>query len=136
MFRISDVNSRAGTEFLSLQMDCNMPNMDGWTAASRIRETAEPNKTTPIIAVTANAMKGDRDKCLAAGMDDYLTKPVNKRFIRTALEKWMGMKLFDPTSGEGRSMSRSSSENYLVRPSSDSEDGTQEAGRSFLQSLA
>ena len=70
-------------------MDCNMPIMDGWQATEKIRQTEGPNKLTPIIAVTANAMKGDREKCIAAGMDDYISKPVERRRLEEVLGKWL-----------------------------------------------
>ncbi len=68
-------------------MDCNMPVMDGYTATQKIRET-EKIKDIPIIALTANAMKEDEDKCLAAGMNDYLTKPVNRNVLGNTINKW------------------------------------------------
>jgi two-component system sensor histidine kinase/response regulator len=70
-------------------MDCQMPEMDGYTAAQKIREL-ERNRNLPhswIIAMTANAMQGDRELCLAAGMDDYLSKPVGGNDLKTAIEK-------------------------------------------------
>ncbi len=68
-------------------MDCNMPVMDGYEATKKIRET-EKIKDLPIIALTANAMKEDEDKCLAAGMNDYLTKPVNRNILGNTITKW------------------------------------------------
>jgi CheY-like chemotaxis protein len=70
-------------------MDCNMPIKDGWQATEEIRQMAGPNKMTPIIAVTANAMKGDREKCMAAGMDDYISKPVDRKRLQEVLSKWV-----------------------------------------------
>ena len=75
-------------------MDCQMPEMDGYEAARLIRQaehTAHANWKAPvrIVAMTANAMTGDREKCLAAGMDDYLSKPVRKAEMQSALMKWI-----------------------------------------------
>jgi CheY-like chemotaxis protein len=75
-------------------MDCQMPEMDGYEAARLIRQaerSSQVNWKAPvhIVAMTANAMTGDREKCLAAGMDDYLSKPVRKAELQSALIKWL-----------------------------------------------
>jgi CheY-like chemotaxis protein len=70
-------------------MDVQMPVMDGLTATGRIRQTEDPAHRLPIIAVTANAMTGDRERFLAAGMDDYLAKPVDTAKLRVMLERWL-----------------------------------------------
>jgi len=72
-------------------MDCQMPVMDGFTATAAIR-TREQNRNTPrvpIIALTANAMDGDRERCLAAGMDDYVSKPFSQQALTDVLSGWV-----------------------------------------------
>jgi signal transduction histidine kinase/DNA-binding response OmpR family regulator len=75
-------------------MDCMMPNMSGFEATAIIRAQSSGvlNHNVPIIAMTANAMKEDRDKCLEAGMDDYVPKPVKKEVLGAVLEKWLSEK--------------------------------------------
>jgi PAS domain S-box-containing protein len=72
-------------------MDVQMPEMDGLQATRQIRSSrsAIPNRSIPIIAMTAHAMQGDKERCLEAGMDDYVTKPVSPRVLAEALEKWL-----------------------------------------------
>ncbi len=71
-------------------MDCQMPVMDGYKCTARVRdyETAAGLNHTPILAMTANAMMGDREKCLDAGMDDYMSKPLNRYILEKTLKKW------------------------------------------------
>lgn len=69
-------------------MDCQMPVMDGFTATQRIRELPG-GQDIIILALTANAMADDKKKCLAAGMNDYLTKPVSRRLLSAAIDKWL-----------------------------------------------
>jgi PAS domain S-box-containing protein len=69
-------------------MDCQMPIADGYTATAAIR-AAEGERRTCIVAMTANVMEGDRDRCLAAGMDDYLSKPVRLPDLVRTLERWI-----------------------------------------------
>jgi CheY-like chemotaxis protein len=71
-------------------MDIQMPEMDGFKTTKAIREKGF--NTIPIVAMTAHAMKGDREKCLNAGMDDYISKPINREQVFTVLEKWVFQK--------------------------------------------
>ena len=72
-------------------MDCQMPILDGYSATEAIRrgDAGEENKNIPIVAMTANAMQGDKEKCLNVGMDDYLSKPINPDKLQEALQKWL-----------------------------------------------
>jgi PAS domain S-box-containing protein len=76
--------------FDAVLMDCQMPNLDGFEATRLIRdEESRLGRHTPIIAMTANAFKEDREACLAAGMDDYLSKPLRMQTLRAALDRWL-----------------------------------------------
>jgi len=79
------------SEYGLIFMDCQMPIMDGYEATQFIRNEPSQikNKDIPIIAMTANAMKGDREKCIAAGMDDYIPKPISAKMVLNAIEAWL-----------------------------------------------
>ena len=75
-------------------MDCQMPEMDGYEATGRIRDREESGETVvPIIALTANAMKHDEALCLKAGMNDYLSKPINAKALQEKIRKWLKPKV-------------------------------------------
>jgi CheY-like chemotaxis protein len=71
-------------------MDCQMPEMDGFDATREIRKSElKTGKHVPIIAMTANAMSGDRERCIEAGMDDYIAKPVTRHVLNEILGRWL-----------------------------------------------
>jgi CheY-like chemotaxis protein len=86
-------------EYAMMFMDYQMPNMDGMSATKAIRNEERQNGGhVPIVAMTANAFAEDREACLAAGMDDYLAKPVKLADLRAVIERWSS-----PSRPSGRS---------------------------------
>jgi len=83
--------------FTLVLMDCQMPEMDGYQASREIRnqKASEQYANIPIIAMTANAMEGDKEKCLNAGMNDYLAKPVNPELLKEKLQYWLNATPYD-----------------------------------------
>jgi len=90
------VNAFEQQDYDLILMDCQMPTMDGYEATAKIRsgacETATSRPVPPIIALTAHALQGDREACLAAGMDDYLSKPFDRRQLYDLLLRWQSPK--------------------------------------------
>jgi len=85
---VDAVHASADGDYDLIFMDCQMPEMDGFEAAARIRQKQTQGRRVPIIALTANAFEGERERCLAAGMDDYLPKPVRPADLAAMLRRW------------------------------------------------
>jgi CheY-like chemotaxis protein/HPt (histidine-containing phosphotransfer) domain-containing protein len=92
---VEAVKAAASGIYDLILMDCQMPEMDGFDATATIRR--QKGARVPIVALTANAMKGDRERCLAAGMDDYLAKPLEMERVASVIERFLGRS--EPRSG-------------------------------------
>jgi len=97
-FRVHVVNDgREALDALSMQtydavlMDCQMPELDGYEATRELRRREGSGRRTPVIAMTAHAMTGDRERCLDAGMDDYIAKPVRSQALVAVLRRWIAV---------------------------------------------
>ena len=88
---VQTVQTRGG-DFCLVLMDCQMPRLDGLEATRQIRKLEEVGIHLPVIAMTANAMQGDRDECISAGMDDYISKPVTLSILSQVVDTWAGWK--------------------------------------------
>jgi CheY-like chemotaxis protein len=87
---IEAVRLASAKSYQAILMDCQMPRMDGYTATAQVRQHERPGQHVPIIAMTAGALAEDKQRCLAAGMDDYLPKPIDLEQLRAALNRWAG----------------------------------------------
>ncbi len=97
------VEALKGIPYDIVLMDVQMPEMDGFVATRNIRnpQSCVLNPNIPVVAMTAHAMKGDREKCLAAGMDDYVSKPVRPEELLDVVQRWAGKKVHRPTEKTG-----------------------------------
>jgi CheY-like chemotaxis protein/HPt (histidine-containing phosphotransfer) domain-containing protein len=123
--------------YAAVLADLHMPGMDGFamTRQLRARETENGAARTPIVAVTANAMRGEEERCLAAGMDAYLAKPVAIDRLRATLERWLAIgdtAQTAPSAGAGAAIDR----NVLAAWLGDDRDGIEDLLRKFRDSAA
>jgi signal transduction histidine kinase/CheY-like chemotaxis protein len=86
---IEALDALVGVSYDLVLMDCQMPEMDGFEATRRIRERERGSRRMPVVAMTANAMVGDRERCLEAGMDDHIPKPVRVDALHRTLARWL-----------------------------------------------
>ena len=93
----------AAKRYDAILMDCVMPEMDGYETTRRLR-LIEGGRDVPVIAMTANAMPGDRERCLAAGMDDYLPKPVPRQLLIETVDRWVDREAATTAGDEGRKL--------------------------------
>jgi PAS domain S-box-containing protein len=84
------ITAAQNPDLVLILMDCQMPVMDGLAAARAIRAAEPSGSRVPIVALTGNAMPGDREACVASGMDDYLAKPFSLKALRTLIDRWVG----------------------------------------------
>jgi two-component system, sensor histidine kinase and response regulator len=86
---VAAVEAATARRYDAILMDCQMPELDGYEATAAIRAAEGSARRTPIIAMTAGARREDQERCLAGGMDDYLTKPVSLKALATVLARWV-----------------------------------------------
>ena len=119
------LNALALASYDIIFMDCGMPVMDGYTATAEIRKREGTSHHTPVVAMTAHAMNGDREKCLAAGMDAYLAKPVKSE----ALEEILSLMFGETNLSDAGSVS-------AMPPSTPTEDDSSPVDLVILRSIA
>lgn len=87
------LNMVQNKEYRAILMDVQMPEMDGFAATRAIRNLEDARKNIPVIAITAHALRGDREKCLEAGMNDYVTKPIQANQLAKVLDSWINLEV-------------------------------------------
>ena len=120
-------------------MDCEMPEMDGFEATAAIRRRSDSKSRLPVIAVTAQAMQGDKERCLLAGMSDYISKPVKQEDFASALKEWLLKKDRHETGRGEKTQSENTaadtSHSLSSRSASSSEDASSVLSREVVASL-
>jgi PAS domain S-box-containing protein len=101
---VEALDALVGVAYDLVLMDCQMPEMDGFEATRRIRDRERGRRRLPVVAMTANAMVGDRERCLEAGMDDHIPKPVRVADLHRALARWLPAGAVPPAPGAGPQM--------------------------------
>jgi CheY-like chemotaxis protein len=86
-------------EYRVVLMDCEMPEMSGYDATRELRRLATDKRDIPVIAMTAHALPGERNKCFEAGMDDYVSKPVRREALADVLQRWVDKRHVPAQSG-------------------------------------
>lgn len=100
--------------------DCHMPKMDGFALTAAIRRSEQTGRPrTPIVTLTAGAMKGERERCLAAGMDDYIAKPVGLERLKKTVEHWIGPPQHHPHCDDKRVAPRSDASDAAMAEADD-----------------
>jgi HPt (histidine-containing phosphotransfer) domain-containing protein len=107
----------AANDYAAIFMDCQMPVADGFEATWQIRAAeAETGRHVPIIAMTALSMPGDQERCLAAGMDDYLSKPIRRDELEAVVERWLPAGESHPPGGDAEDRPRPPTEDGAEPP--------------------
>ncbi|MBW3590726.1 MAG: response regulator [Actinobacteria bacterium] len=90
------LNRLSQVQYSAVLMDCQMPKMGGYETTRQIRRLEGSMSQVPVVAMTAAVMEGDKEKCLAAGMDDYISKPIRPEIVKAALERWVSKQMVQP----------------------------------------
>ncbi len=136
---IEAIKAVCSSSYSLIFMDCQMPEMDGFQATRAIRKLEEVSgERSIIVAMTAQAMSGDREQCLAAGMDDYLTKPVNMKKLETILRRWLSPAVSSPVqdANSPESIMKKYRQTFAEWESSMDRDTAEELMNEFVQGVA
>ncbi len=112
------LNLAESNAYLAVFLDCQTPQLDGYEIARRFRELEQPSRGhTPIIAMAPSIVPGDRERCLAAGMDDYIAKPIRRDTVNASLSRWLGSAIDREQLDELRSRGTAEGDEELMKVS-------------------